>query len=520
MPVVSARKMLESCSRAALMHGGTRFALRIAGAALLIALGSHGLQTAAANGDTRTLSFHHLHTGETITITFKRDGRYDDAALKKLDWFMRDWRRNEAIEMDPQLYDLLWEAYRAVDGRQPIQVVCGYRAPETNAMLRRVSSGVAKASQHTQGHAMDFFIPGVSLEALRNVGLRLQRGGVGFYPSSGSPFVHMDTGSVRHWPRLSHEQLVRIFPDGRTVHVGSDGQPLKNYALALADIERRGGQVSTVALAARGGAGASRTASETMDNDGRTVSRGGNLLARLFGGGDEEAADAAPTPAPRGPQLAAVRAAPPPTPVATTRIAAPEPVETTAAIPLPQARPAAVLAALLPLPKPAPARGVQTASADPAVTAGIVAEAGIDRPADKSALSAMAYAATEPPAALAISSQAMPSRATPMPRAMPVATMPAAGEPAAALAGGRPQEPWLRAVLLTPSVHHYLTAMATSRLDPRPLAGAMHKPRMTLTATFSADPQAGLRSDRFAGEAVVFLATATFGNSRTAALMR
>ncbi len=43
--------------------------------------------------------------------------------------------------------------------------------------------------------AMDFAIPGVDLEKLREVGLRLQRGGVGFYPTSGSPFVHMDTGT-------------------------------------------------------------------------------------------------------------------------------------------------------------------------------------------------------------------------------------------------------------------------------------------------------------------------------------
>ena len=74
----------------------------------------------------------------------------------------------------------------------------------------------SRFSQHMLGHAMDFYIPGVSLEQLRVIGLRLQRGGVGFYPSSGSPFVHMDTGGVRHWPRMTREQLVRVFPDGRT----------------------------------------------------------------------------------------------------------------------------------------------------------------------------------------------------------------------------------------------------------------------------------------------------------------
>ena len=62
---------------------------------------------------------------------------------------------------------------------------------------------------------MDFFIPGVPLDRVREAGLRLQRGGVGFYPTSGSPFVHMDVGSVRHWPRMTRDQLARVFP-GRT----------------------------------------------------------------------------------------------------------------------------------------------------------------------------------------------------------------------------------------------------------------------------------------------------------------
>jgi hypothetical protein len=109
-------------------------------------------------------------------------------------------------------------------------------------MLRRRSAhtGVARHSQHMLGHAMDFYIPGVPLEQIRYAGLRLQRGGVGFYPTSGSPFVHLDTGNIRHWPRMTHDQLARVFPDGRTVHVPTDGVPLKGYELARADIEKRG----------------------------------------------------------------------------------------------------------------------------------------------------------------------------------------------------------------------------------------------------------------------------------------
>src|SRR6202042_3975070 len=102
------------------------------------------------------------------------------------------------------------------------------------------SVGGAPFHQHMLGHAMDLFIPGVPLEQIRFAGLRLQRGGVGFYPTSGSPFVHLDTGSIRHWPGMTHDQLAKVFPDGRTVHLPTDGKPLKGYELARADIEKRG----------------------------------------------------------------------------------------------------------------------------------------------------------------------------------------------------------------------------------------------------------------------------------------
>ena len=209
-------------------------------ASLLLLAGAGAVQDATALNETRTLSFHHTHSDEDITVTFKRDGRYDEEALKKLNHFLRDWRSQEQTTMDRRLFDILWEVYRDVDGKKPINIISSYRSPATNSMLRRRSSGVARNSQHVLGHAIDFFIPEVPLEQIRTAGLRLQRGGVGFYPTSGSPFVHLDTGSVRHWPRMNHDQLARVFPDGRTVHVPSNGKPLKGYELALADIEKRG----------------------------------------------------------------------------------------------------------------------------------------------------------------------------------------------------------------------------------------------------------------------------------------
>jgi uncharacterized protein YcbK (DUF882 family) len=257
-------------------------------ALLIFILGSKTLQNAVAEGDTRSISMHHLHTGEDITITYKRNGRYDEAALEKLNWFLRDWRRGEQTHMDPHLIDLVWEVQREADAKEPIQVVCGYRAPQTNAMLRRRSGGVARFSQHMLGHALDFYIAGVSLEHLREIGLRLQRGGVGFYPTSGSPFVHMDTGGVRMWPRMSHEELARVFPDGRTVHIPSDGKPLPGYAVALAEIRKRGGMPSERSLDAARGAGVN-VETALASNERAPVNPFAKLLAR-----DDEEDEVAP----------------------------------------------------------------------------------------------------------------------------------------------------------------------------------------------------------------------------------
>ncbi|WP_291743915.1 DUF882 domain-containing protein [Bauldia sp.] len=193
----------------------------------------------AASAEDRALYLYNAHTKERATIVFKRNGSYDPAGLAELNRFLRDWRRNQPIKMDPHLFDLVWEVYQQTGSSRPITVICGYRAPETNAMLRRRSKGVAQNSQHTKGKALDFYIPGVDLAQLRAIGLRMQAGGVGFYPSSGSPFVHMDTGSVRHWPRMSRSQLVKVFPNGHTLHVPSDGKPLPGYAEALAAYKAR-----------------------------------------------------------------------------------------------------------------------------------------------------------------------------------------------------------------------------------------------------------------------------------------
>ena len=498
------------------------------GLAGLFMLGANdALQNASAEGDTRTLSFHHLHTGEDITVTFKRNGRYDDAALKKLDWFMRDWRKEQSTQMDPHLFDLLWEAYREVGATQPIDVVCGYRSPETNSMLRRRSNGVAQFSQHVNGQAMDFFIPGVQLEKIREVGLRMQRGGVGFYPTSGSPFVHMDTGTIRHWPRMTHNQLAKVFPDGRTVHIPSDGHPLRGYALALADVERRGGRPSETSLEAAREAGVMTASADPATGPKR------GFFARLFGGGkDADEVSEEPTPKhTRAPMAVASLSPPKANPVTVERIvplptARPKPVAVAAAAPKPVANPF-VTASLggnlfdnrgywqgavqatpnLPAAMTPPTM-YETASIEPSTTGS----------------TALAYAAETEAPALA-RARPMGSRLPHLPREASV--MPAQGNTtvvekpplAAALASEqRADSPWLRAAVLTPSFSTYMTATRLGAVDMRPLYELLYKPSMSVAMMFSADPQLGMIASRFSGPAVVFLATTTFTLQTTASL--
>ncbi|WP_425483812.1 DUF882 domain-containing protein [Hongsoonwoonella zoysiae] len=250
------------------------------------------LTTADARAETRTLKLYNTHTHERVSITFKKNGRYIQSGLRDLNRFLRDWRRNESTKMDPELFDLVWEVYQKVGASQPIHVVSGYRSPATNNMLRSRSKGVAKNSQHTRGKAMDFFIPGVNLSTLRKTGLRKEVGGVGFYPTSGSPFVHMDTGSVRHWPRMTRSQLAAVFPDGVTLHVPTDGKPMPGYQTALA--RHKSGRAGTVTVASNNTPSTTGQVLRSASDDGAIVrpgtgsGSGKGLLATFFDDDDEE----------------------------------------------------------------------------------------------------------------------------------------------------------------------------------------------------------------------------------------
>jgi uncharacterized protein YcbK (DUF882 family) len=560
-------------------------------AAILISFGCQSLQNATAEGETRTISFHHTHTNEDLTVTYKVNGRYDDSALAKIDNVLRDWREDKTVRMDPHVIDLLWEVHREVGAKEPIWVVCGYRSPSTNSMLRRHSSGVAKASQHMNGKAVDFYIPGVPLDQLRAAGLRSQRGGVGFYPTSGSPFVHLDTGNVRHWPRMPEAQLASVLSKGPlSSQFASDP---RGTAFAQGDIRR--------------------------------PAKTPGLLARLFGGGNDadEEADAAK--------------AAPALPVAKPDKAAEKPAAVARAntVPLPRTKPdkptgyAMASAISIPVPKSEirsetsaaivvsdneasappghelssvtfrPVRLAQATNVAEPASATTTDLGGL--PSSDAQISPQRSAQGAPQVTRKVTDRIAPSRATsatatrrapapgsesaatangtpwplpgqaqgePMPNALfyaaqptPVArAVPTAGSlprpvaptavrgdttvvakhsgervpPDAALSsdeqsaampgrkiggevrvGDRFNDPWMRAMILSPSAQSFMKTTLFGKPDFRDLGSYLQKPATVLANAFKDDPHPGMTSEKFAGSAVTFVSANTFGSPQT-----
>jgi uncharacterized protein YcbK (DUF882 family) len=168
-------------------------------AAANAAAGAAGAEAAAISDGFR-LKMRNMHTGESLDIVYRVGDMYLPEAIERLNYFLRDHNTQEVVDYDPKEFDVLHGVLERL--RRPngvIDVVCGYRTPETNAALRHGSprTGVAEHSQHMEGHAIDIRVPGVSTVALRNAALSLHAGGVGYYPVS--QFVHVDVGPVRTW---------------------------------------------------------------------------------------------------------------------------------------------------------------------------------------------------------------------------------------------------------------------------------------------------------------------------------
>jgi hypothetical protein len=413
-------------------------------------------------------------------------------------------------------------------------------------MLRARSNGVAKFSQHTLGKAMDFFIPGASLEELRNTGLRLQRGGVGYYPTSGSPFVHLDVGNVRHWgPAISDTEMARIMSSHpvhvaaasngakraapsvsikKSIPVASPGEdeevvaakpkpapvrtaaPAKTNTFTVASLESRPVEASRPASAAAPAVAvpierpAKAAATTTMSSDGARAAPPAAIdRTRL--------ASLPPNPSPTGAVPAAKPSAPDTTASTVTwpvRGVDNDRVPTEMA--LAYGNPLAPGAATAMRQDPMAAK--PTASHDNVTTVAkktVVRTASLEPVAHRA--EPASHAAAEPAAThvAALGGAAVTTGATVTTKVV------------VANAGMRYDDPWLRAMIMAPSLWDSMTATLYGTPDLSELRTLMRKPSSTLKLSFNDDPYSGMSPNRFRGEAVVFLTTHAF-TQRTASL--
>lgn len=145
----------------------------------------------------RRLSLHNLHTGEKVDQPYWIEGDYVAESLADINRVLRDHRTDQVAAIDPSLLDLLNRVSATVGASKPFEIISGYRSPASNLMLNASTSGVAKRSLHMEGKAIDVRLSGIPLADLRQAGLMLKGGGVGYYPESN--FVHLDVGRVRTW---------------------------------------------------------------------------------------------------------------------------------------------------------------------------------------------------------------------------------------------------------------------------------------------------------------------------------
>ena len=144
------------------------------------------------------LRMYHLHTHESIDVTYRVGDRYVPSAIAMLNHFLRDHRTNDVADYDPHEFDLLHQIMAKLNRPNGvIDIVCGYRTPWSNNYLREHGRGVAEHSQHMLSKAIDIRIPGVPTRTVQMAALSLAEGGVGYYPQS--QFVHVDVGPVRQW---------------------------------------------------------------------------------------------------------------------------------------------------------------------------------------------------------------------------------------------------------------------------------------------------------------------------------
>jgi len=195
MATGQARRMTDISST-----GVTRRGLLGVFAATMVAAAptySNAVGLLKGSGDIRRIRMYSGRTGESIDTIYWIEGDYIPEVLKEINYFMRDWRSGAKTRIDPRNIDIMAASHRLLDVSEPYMLLSGYRSPQTNAMLRSKSGGVARNSLHMKGQAADLRLKSRTVSQMAKAAASCASGGVGKY--SRSNFVHMDCGTVRSW---------------------------------------------------------------------------------------------------------------------------------------------------------------------------------------------------------------------------------------------------------------------------------------------------------------------------------
>lgn len=143
----------------------------------------------------RFLSIRCAHLGDAWSGQYVANGQYISEALEALNFVTKDWRHREPTNMNPYLWDILFDITTMLGLSAPWTINSGYRNPQSNATV-----GGARQSMHMRGFALDVAHPERTPSAIQGAARALQqqrgRGGVGHYSS----FTHVDArGGVSTW---------------------------------------------------------------------------------------------------------------------------------------------------------------------------------------------------------------------------------------------------------------------------------------------------------------------------------
>ena len=178
--------------------GRRRFLLdAVAGVAGLSAMARSRSVLAATEIEAHSLTFYHIHTAETLKVTYREHGEVVAGALEEINRYLRDFRNGQIHTIDIALLDQLHALHGVFGRRGRFEVISGYRSPKTNEALRHVTGGVAEHSLHITGRAIDVRLTSAATDKLRDAAIAMHAGGVGYYAKSN--FVHIDTGAFRTW---------------------------------------------------------------------------------------------------------------------------------------------------------------------------------------------------------------------------------------------------------------------------------------------------------------------------------